>query len=87
MHALLLLLALLLVALAVWRLTRKQWIVSGVCAAIAVAALAWFFTSDEVPEQFVSFAPHLTTLLVLALAAQRLRPPAADGIPYRRGQE
>jgi general nucleoside transport system permease protein len=24
-------------------------------------------------------------LVVLALAAQRLRPPAADGKPYRRG--
>jgi len=25
--------------------------------------------------------------LVLAIAAQRLRPPAADGRPYRKGQE
>ena len=30
--------------------------------------------------------PYVTTLLVLALASQRLRMPAADGLPYRRGQ-
>ncbi len=49
-------------------------------------ALVWYLTSDTVPDEFVGFAPHLTTLLVLALAAQRLRPPAADGQPYRRGE-
>jgi simple sugar transport system permease protein len=30
--------------------------------------------------------PYVATLLVLAFASQRLRPPAADGLPYRRGQ-
>ena len=30
--------------------------------------------------------PHVTTLLVLALASQRLRTPEADGLPYRRGR-
>ena len=30
--------------------------------------------------------PYLTTLLVLALASQRLRMPAADGLPYREGR-
>jgi len=29
----------------------------------------------------------VVTLLVLAIAAQRLRPPAADGRPYRKGQQ
>jgi simple sugar transport system permease protein len=48
--------------------------------------LAWFLLQPSVPDEFVRFMPHLTTLLVLALASQRLRPPAADGLPYRRGQ-
>ena len=30
--------------------------------------------------------PYVATLLVLALAAQRLRMPAADGMPYRKGE-
>jgi ABC-type uncharacterized transport system permease subunit len=39
-----------------------------------------------VPGELVSFTPHLTTLLVLALASQRLRMPAADGLIYRKGE-
>jgi ABC-type uncharacterized transport system permease subunit len=30
--------------------------------------------------------PYVATLFVLAFAAQRLRPPAADGLTYRRGE-
>ena len=29
--------------------------------------------------------PYVVTLLVLSLASQRLRPPAADGQVYRKG--
>jgi general nucleoside transport system permease protein len=39
-----------------------------------------------VPEDFTTMTPYVTTLLVLALASQRLRMPAADGLTYRRGQ-
>jgi ABC-type uncharacterized transport system permease subunit len=53
---------------------------------VAVLVFVWFLVQDDVPNEFVRFMPHLTTLLVLALASQRLRPPAADGIPYRRGE-
>ena len=38
------------------------------------------------PEQITNMTPYVTTLLVLAFASQRLRMPAADGLPYRRGQ-
>jgi simple sugar transport system permease protein len=31
--------------------------------------------------------PYITTLVVLALASQRLRMPAADGQVYRKGEE
>jgi simple sugar transport system permease protein len=53
---------------------------------VAAIVLAIFLTQEGVPPEFVRFMPHLTTLLVLALAAQRLRMPAADGLPYRKGQ-
>jgi simple sugar transport system permease protein len=42
--------------------------------------------SDQVPAELTGALPYVTTLLVLALASQRLRMPAADGLPYRRGQ-
>ena len=46
-----------------------------------------FLTIDELPPGIVSFTPHLTTLLVLSLASQRLRMPKADGLVYRRGEQ
>ena len=30
--------------------------------------------------------PYVVTLVVLATSSQRLRMPAADGLPYRRGE-
>jgi len=84
-HALLLLIGALLLVVGGWQLYRRKFVVGGVAVVIAVLSVVAYFATDRVPVPFVQFAPHLTTLVVLALAAQRLRPPAADGIPYRRG--
>ncbi|MFC8510731.1 ABC transporter permease [Streptomyces sp. NPDC057411] len=85
-HALLLLVALLLVIAALWQLYRKKWVVTAISAVFAVGFFLWYAFTDEVPSQFVDAAPYVTTLLVLALSAQRLRMPKADGLPYRKGQ-
>jgi simple sugar transport system permease protein len=53
---------------------------------VAGGLFAWWATSDSYPKEFQPFTPHLATLLLLAFASQRLRMPAADGLPYRRGQ-
>ena len=53
----------------------------GIAAAMLVSV---FVLLPVVPTEFVSFAPHLTTLVVLALARQRLRPPRSLGQPYDR---
>jgi simple sugar transport system permease protein len=84
-HALLLLVAILLVAVAAWQASRKAYVSAGVAVIVGVLALIWFFATKEIPVEFVQVAPHILTLVVLALASQRLRPPAADGIPYRKG--
>lgn len=86
-HALLLVVALLLAAVAVYQLLRqRRTVAASITAAGAALVFVVFMVTETVPEQFTSFTPHLTTLLVLSLASQRLRMPAADGIPYRRGQ-
>jgi general nucleoside transport system permease protein len=85
-HALLLLLFILLVALACWKIYRKsykQGVLAGVSAALL---LLWFVMTTTIPDEFVSATPYVATLLVLALSAQRLRMPKADGKPYRKGQ-
>jgi simple sugar transport system permease protein len=52
---------------------------------VAIGLLAWIGLVGVIPAEFVAFAPQLATLLVLAFARQTLRPPAAAGLPYRRG--
>jgi len=84
--ALLLLVALLLAVLAIRQVLRQQLLAGGIAAVVAVAAFVGFLTIDVLPPGIVSFTPHLTTLLVLSLASQRLRMPQADGLVYRRGE-
>ncbi len=84
-HALLLLVALLLVAIGVVQLLRKRRVQAIGAFVFGVAFLAWFLLTDTVPREFTTMAPYVTTLLVLALASQRLRMPAADGQIYRKG--
>ncbi|MCW2703180.1 MAG: inner-rane translocator [Blastococcus sp.] len=84
--ALLLLVALLLFAVAVWHGLRRRALQAVLAAVFGAVALVGFLTIDELPPGIVSFTPHLTTLLVLSLASQRLRMPQADGLVYRRGE-
>ncbi|WP_058045941.1 ABC transporter permease [Streptomyces roseifaciens] len=85
-HALLLLLAVLLVGVAAWRLkvgkTRAA-IIAGVIGALLVV---WYATTDTVPLELVVATPYVATLLVLSVSSQRLRMPKANGKPYRKGQ-
>jgi ABC-type uncharacterized transport system permease subunit len=85
-HALLLFVSILVLVVAVNSLRKGNRLLAGINAMVAVLVFVWFLVQEDVPNEFVRFMPHLTTLLVLALASQRLRPPAADGIPYRRGE-
>lgn len=52
---------------------------------VSVIALIAYLTVDEVPESLTQSLPYVITLIVLATASQRLRPPAKAGVPYRPG--
>jgi ABC-type uncharacterized transport system permease subunit len=84
--ALLLLVAIILAVVAVYQARQRQFLLAGLAAVFGVTALVGFLLIDELPPGIVFFTPHLTTLLVLSLASQRLRPPKADGLVYRRGE-
>jgi simple sugar transport system permease protein len=86
-QGLLLFISLLCVVLALraWFVQRKK-VSAGVLLATSLAFLTWYIVSDEVPRQFVAFTPYVVTLLVLAFATQRLRPPAWNGRVYRKGE-
>jgi ABC-type uncharacterized transport system permease subunit len=85
-HAMLLLIGIGLLALAVWRGYQRRYVSVVVATVIAAGVLLWFFLTDALPREIVTYSPHITTLLVLAFASQRLRMPAADGMRYRKGE-
>lgn len=84
-HALLLVVALLLLAVGLFQLLRRRRLQAIGAFVFGAAFLVWYLVTDMVPREFTTMAPYVTTLLVLALASQRLRMPAADGQVYRRG--
>jgi simple sugar transport system permease protein len=84
-HALLLAVALLGVALAFLQVRNGARITGAVMAGAGIAIGALYFAIEEVPGDFTRMTPYVTTLLVLAFASQRLRMPAADGMIYRKG--
>lgn len=84
-HALLLAVAVLALALAAYQLYRRQARLGVVLGVVGVALLGLYLAIDEVPGDFTSMTPYVITLLVLAFASQRLRMPAADGQIYRKG--
>lgn len=84
-HALLLLVAVFLLAYAVFKFRAGELITAIVIAVIAVGALLWYFLTTRVPSAFTGMTPYVITLFVISVASQRLRMPAADGKPYRRG--
>ena len=50
------------------------------------AFLLWFINSTTIPNQFVYFTPHITTLIVLSFANQRIKLPEKIGVPYKKGE-
>ncbi|MFF1292122.1 MULTISPECIES: ABC transporter permease [unclassified Streptomyces] len=85
-HALILLLAILLVFGVAYLIWKKKYVPAAITAAISALMFLWYTTTNEVPNQVVTASPYVITLLVLSLSAQRLRMPKADGLPYRKGQ-
>jgi ABC-type uncharacterized transport system permease subunit len=84
-HALLLLVAIGLIVLAIYRYLRGSRTQAAVFGVAGALFLVWFLATDSVPREFTGMTPYLATLLVLAFAAQRLRMPKADGQVYRKG--
>ena len=85
-HALLLLLCIALLALAVYQVFRGERVIGVVAAVLGIGFGWWFFATDKIAPELVGAAPYVVTLLVLALASQRLRMPKADGQIYRKGE-
>jgi len=66
---------------------KRMKLLSAVTAAVAGGLfLTAYLTVSRVPESLAQSVPYVTTLIVLASASQRLRPPAMAGVKYRPGE-
>ncbi len=84
-HALLLFIVVILAFVAFRKFKSGKQIGAVLALAAAGFTLRFYYAVDELPGQLVTMTPYIATILVMALASQRLRMPAADGMPYRRG--
>ncbi len=85
-HGLLIIVAIFLLILSIKTFFEKKYKVSTVSLLISAAFLIWFMNSTTIPNQFVYFTPHITTLIVLSFANQRIKLPEKIGVPYKRGE-
>ena len=85
-HALLLVNTVVLAGVAIWALTQRR--VSDVIMAtlLSLGSLIWWLSAETVPGWWSNILPFVLVLLVLMFFAQRLRMPAALGLPYRKGE-
>jgi len=85
-HGLLILISLILLIITIKQFIEKKYMNSTISIALSIAFLIWFLNSETVPSEFVYFTPHITTLIVLSSASQKLRMPKKVGQPYRKGE-
>ena len=84
--ALFLVIAIALALIAIVAYRKRRTVAASVALVFGILAAIGFATIDEVPQSLTFMTPHVITLIVLATATQRLRPPAYAGLPYREGE-
>jgi simple sugar transport system permease protein len=85
-HVLLLTVAVIMGLLAMWHGYRRKYTTAVISLVVGGLLGLWYATTDAVERPLIVATPYVITLVVLALASQRLRPPKADGQIYRKGQ-
>ncbi len=86
-RTLLLAAAIALILLVVWMAVQKNYAPAGTVAVFAAVTL-WAYLAAESPNnQLVFITPYVVTLIAVSIGAQRLRPPAEEGIPWFKGMQ
>ena len=84
-RALILLIVVILAFVAIRSFQKGKTLNAVLTLGFGALSLWYFFAVEVLPGQLVTMTPYIATIMVMALASQRLRMPAADGMPYRRG--
>jgi simple sugar transport system permease protein len=85
-QAFMLAVAISLIGFAVFSVLRNRVRRAVIMGVLGAGFLAIYLLVEEVPPQLINATPYVVTLLVLAVATQRLRMPAADGARYAKGE-
>ena len=67
--------------------SRYGGVTAAITAMAGVAALFVYLRLDAIPDEFVPMLPYVVTLVVVSSRGQALRPPAAAGEPWFKGQQ
>ncbi|MGZ7008339.1 MAG: ABC transporter permease subunit, partial [Ilumatobacteraceae bacterium] len=84
--ALFLVLSIALLVIGILALRKRHFVAGLVSIVLSALAAVGFATINSIPQSLTFITPHVITLIVLATASQRLRPPAFAGRPYREGE-
>ena len=85
-HGLVIVVSIFLLILTFKTFFEKKYKASVLSFLFSGAFLLWFINSTTIPNQFVYFTPHITTLIVLSFANQRIKLPEKIGVPYKKGE-
>jgi general nucleoside transport system permease protein len=79
--------AIALVLLVIWMLVQRNYAPAGTVTVFAVVAFWAYFVAQSPNNQLVFVTPYVVTLIAVSIGAQRLRPPAEEGIPWFKGMQ
>jgi general nucleoside transport system permease protein len=75
-----------LAATAIWQFSKRATLAGSLLVLTTVGVITYFVITKRVDDKLSSTFPYIITLLVLLFSSDRLRPPAAAGIPWFKGQ-
>ena len=76
-----------LVVTAIYMAYRRSLTGAGTVVAFSLVAFWAYFAVEEPNNQLVFVTPYVVTLIAVSVGAQRLRPPAEEGIPWFKGMQ
>jgi simple sugar transport system permease protein len=76
-----------LIMLVLWMLMQRDIAPAGTVAVFAAVTLWAYFAAQSPNNQLVFVTPYVVTLIAVSIGAQRLRPPAEEGIPWFKGMQ
>jgi ABC-type uncharacterized transport system permease subunit len=76
-----------LILLVIWMLVQRDFAPAGTVTVFAVVTMWAYFAAESPNNQLVFITPYVVTLIAVSIGAQRLRPPAEEGIPWFKGMQ